>query len=143
MTLILKANDPILRKLKISPAKLKDFGNSKREPKYHSTRTQIDGIWFDSKKEANRYSELRVMEKSGEISGLTLQPEYQLQPGFTYDGKKERAIVYRADFRYSKDGKIIVEDVKASSRFKTNIYKLKRKMLLYKYGEKIVFIETY
>lgn len=97
----------------------------------------VDGITFDSVAEASRYNELRMIEKSGSISELELQPEFELQPGFRRHGRKERAITYRADFRYRDidcDGtsRIVVEDVKGH---RTAVYRLKRKMLLYRYPE--------
>lgn len=107
--------------------------------KYSAQKTTIDGITFDSKKEAERYAELCLWERSGIISDLVLQPEFVLQPGFVYHGKKERAIKYIADFQYMQDGKTIVEDVKGK---KTDVYKLKRKMFLALYGEKYDFQEV-
>ena len=65
----------------------------------------VDGIVFASKREATRYRELRLLEKCGDISGLELQPRYDFPMGFRYT----------ADFRYSRDGREIVEDVKGAS----------------------------
>lgn len=112
--------------------------------KYNAKRTTVDGITFDSKAESARYIELALMELSGEIARLELQPEFVLQPAFTYRGKKERAIVYRADFRYLRlsDGVTVIEDVKGQ---RTDAYKLKRKLLLAKLAqdsEAIEFIEV-
>jgi hypothetical protein len=93
----------------------------------------VDGIVFDSKREATRYWELRIMEKSGEIIDLELQPEYELQPAFEHNGNKERAIKYRADFRYKdRRGVEVVEDVKGH---RTELYRVKRKMLLHRYND--------
>ena len=55
--------------------------------KYRSKRTVVDGITFDSKKEANRYCELKLLEKSGEIKNLELQKKYILIPAQRIDGK--------------------------------------------------------
>lgn len=96
--------------------------------KYHNTKVTVDGIRFDSKLEAKRYTELKLLLKAGAISELELQKAYTLQPSFKYSGKTERAITYRADFAYIQDGKEIVEDAKG---FKTDVYSIKRKMLLY------------
>ena len=98
--------------------------------KYHSTKTVIDGITFDSKKEADRYAELKLLQKAGQISELILQPEYTLQPQFVRDGKKIQPIKYRGDFAYIEGDKVVVEDVKG---FKTKEYAIKRKMFLYQY----------
>ena len=99
--------------------------------KYKSKPTDIDGIKFASKMEANRYLKLRELQRENVISNLELQPSFLLQDGFTRDGKKYRPIVYVADFRYNIGEKVVVEDVKG---FKTPEYKLKKKLLLYKYG---------
>lgn len=84
---------------------------------------------------------LKQLEKSGIISDLELQPSYELQPGFRMkDGTRVRAITYRPDFRYKeKDGHVVVEDVKGAV---TEVYKLKKKMLLYKY-ENLDFREVH
>ncbi|MBC8186482.1 DUF1064 domain-containing protein [candidate division KSB1 bacterium] len=108
--------------------------------KYHSIKTIIDGHKFDSKKEARRYSDLLLLQKSGEIKDLKLQPKYELQPRFIWKKKVIRPIYYVADFEYFDliDNELVVEDTKG---FQTKEYKLKRKLFIYKYP-KINFIET-
>jgi len=113
--------------------------NLKRESKFWAERTEIDEIDFDSKKEANRYKDLKILEKAWNISNLELQPKFLLQPSFTYNWKTEKRISYIADFKYYKDFEVIIEDVKG---FKTDIYKLKRKLFLCKYWHIYKFIET-
>ena len=98
--------------------------------KYGNKKVLINGIKFDSKKEANRYYELLLLQKSGEISNLELQPKFLLQEGFKKNGKTYRKIEYIADFKYIENGKIIVEDVKG---FSTEVFKLKNKLFEYKY----------
>jgi hypothetical protein len=107
--------------------------------KYNNVKVEVDGKKFDSKKEANRYSELVLLEKHKTIKNLELQPKFLLVEGFEYEGKKERPIYYKADFIYEEGKKKIVEDVKGE---KTQVYKLKRKMFLKKYGDEYKFIET-
>lgn len=105
------------------------YNNSKT--KYKSKKTIIDGITFDSKKEAKRYSELKLLLKSGQITDLELQKEFILLPSRKGEnGKvKERSVKYKADFVYrDKNGKQIVEDTKG---FKTAEYIIKRKLMLY------------
>lgn len=68
--------------------------------KYHANKVVIDGITFDSQLEANRYCELKLLFKAGEISQLRLQPEFELIPAFRKNGKAYRKTVYRADFMY-------------------------------------------
>lgn len=112
--------------------------NPEKKSKYSSAKTDIDGIRFDSKKEAEFYAELKLREKAGEISHLRLQPRYLLQEAFKYNGKQHREIEYVADFEYIENGETVVVDVKG---FKTAVYMLKKKLFLYKYGDKVKFIE--
>lgn len=98
--------------------------------KYRNEKVIVDGISFDSKKEAARYRELKMLERSGAISGLKMQVPFELIP----KQSGERACIYKADFVYYQQGKKIVEDTKG---FKTDVYKIKRKLMLYRYGIKI------
>ena len=102
--------------------------------KYHSRKTMVDGITFDSKAEAQRYCELKIMQRAGYISGLTLQPEYELIPAYKKDGKTVRKTVYKADFSYYDNytGETVIEDVKG---VKTPVYKLKKKLFEYHYPQ--------
>ena len=88
---------------------------------------------YDSKKEAKRGTELKLLEKSGLITDLREQVKYQVIP--KQDG--ERAAHYIADFAYMTNGNLVVEDVKG---FKTADYVLKRKLMLYVHGIKVVEI---
>lgn len=110
--------------------------------KYHAKKTVIDGHKFDSKFEAEHYASLKLLERAGIISDLILQPRFLLQKGFEYQGHQERKIEYVADFQYQKDGKTIVEDTKSKAT-RTAEYRLKRKLFLYKYGDKIEFKEVF
>ena len=102
--------------------------------KYRNIKTTIDGITFDSRKEADRYCELKLLQRAGAITDLKLQVPFELQPAFTVNGKKIRAIYYIADFMYCQNGVYVVEDVKGR---KTKEYMLKRKMYAYKYKDEI------
>lgn len=106
--------------------------------KYKNKKTELDGITFDSKREAERYAELKLLEKAGEISHLELQPEVILQDKFVYKGKTVRAIKYKADFAYfdKVSGKAVIEDVKG---METETFKLKKKLFLKKYGDAYEF----
>lgn len=102
--------------------------------KYHARKTEIDGIVFDSRKESERYAELKLLERAHRIRSLVLQPRFELQEGFTNaEGKKIRPITYIADFMYydCDTGTYVVEDVKG---MKTDTYKIKKKLFEYKYG---------
>lgn len=108
--------------------------------KYHNKPTEIDGIKFQSKKEARRYAELKLLQKAGEISDLELQKPFILQPGFVHEGKKIQPIKYVADFVYTdiKARRInVVEDVKSPATRKDKVYQLKKKMMLYVHGIEI------
>ena len=102
--------------------------------KYHNKKTTINGITFDSKLEAKRYNELKLLEKANLIRDLILQPSFELQPTFKKNGETIRAITYKADFQYYdiKKERIIVEDTKG---MKTKDYILKKKLFEYIYKD--------
>ncbi len=119
--------------------------------KYNNKKITLDGITFDSRKEANRYRELKLLEKAGKISVLRLQVKFELIPAqyektaekYTRGNKKgqykwkllERECAYIADFVYiDADGKKVVEDTKG---MKTKDYIIKRKLMLHKHGIRI------
>lgn len=108
-----------------------------KKSKYHAQKTVLDGIKFDSKKEANRYAELKLMERAGVIRDLKRQVRYELIPAFDVDGKHYRPTTYVADFVYTdaKSGKEIVEDVKG---VRTDVYRLKSKMFAHKFGVSVL-----
>lgn len=100
--------------------------------KYLNKKTVIDGITFSSKKEAARYSTLKLLQRAGEISDLVLQPAFELFPKQTRDdGTTERSWNYIADFAYTANGKRVIEDVKG---MKTREYIGKRKAMLAIHG---------
>ena len=105
--------------------------------KYRAKKTEVDGIVFDSKKEAKRYQELILLEKAGVISDLQTQVKFVLIPAQRINGKVvERECSYVADFVYlDEGGKKVVEDTKG---FRTADYIIKRKLMLYVHGIKIV-----
>lgn len=109
--------------------------------KYRNIKTVIDDIKFDSTLEARRYSFLKMMEKSGQISELKLQPQFLLQESFVFQGKRIRPILYIADFQYIYNGILRVEDAKSMASL-TPLYKLKKKMLQFNYRD-IHFYEIY
>ena len=112
--------------------------------KYHNTKTVADGIKFDSRLEAERYAQLKMMERAGAIRDLELQPEYELIPSFKKDGKTWRRTVYKADFRYilAEGDRIIIEDVKGSTAVITDVFRLKQKLFEYRYPELTIKIVT-
>lgn len=102
--------------------------------KYHAKKTTVDGITFDSVREAHRYLMLKVLEESGAIGDLRRQVRYELVPAFDVDGRHYRPIYYVADFVYVEDGREVVEDVKG---MRTDVYKLKSKLFARRYGMNI------
>ena len=112
--------------------------------KYHNTKTVADGIKFDSKLEAKRYLQLKEWEKEGRITGLELQPCFELVPAFEKNGKKWRKMTYVADFQYFScaEDKCIVEDVKGSEKVLTDVFRLKQKLFEYRYDELTIRIVT-
>lgn len=127
-----------------------------RAVKHGNRKTVVDGIEFDSAKEARRYCELKLMERAGQIEDLQLQKEYELIPAqyetFERYGKKgqrlkdgkrciEKSCVYKADFVYTQNGQQVVEDTKgyrdpASAAYAKFV--IKRKLMLWRYGIRII-----
>lgn len=122
-----------------------------RSTKYHNKKVTVDGIVFDSQKEAVRYQELRLLERAGAISELRRQVKYILIPtqresssetfkkgaknGLPKPGRIiEQECAYIADFVYFQNGKTVVEDTKG---VRTPEYKIKRKLMLLNYGIRI------
>lgn len=122
--------------------------------KLGNKKVVVDGIEFDSKREAVRYSELKLMERAKLISNLELQKEFELIPsqrepdtvgkrGEIIKGKViERPVKYIADFAYldNRTGQLVVEDSKgyrnpASTEYAKFV--IKRKLMLYKYGIRV------
>lgn len=101
--------------------------------KYRNKKTVYNGIKFDSKREENRYKELKLLEQGKYITHLKLQPKFELQAKYTNNkGEHIRAINYKADFKYIEHGQVVVEDVKG---METKEFKIKKKMFEFKYPD--------
>lgn len=138
--------------MNVSIEEYKKLLEQSKEPrnKYSNKKTTVDGIEFDSRFEASRYCELKLLEKAGQIQNLKLQEEFELIPaqreflGFDENNKKkfgrviERGCKYKADFTYYENGRLVVEDTKGA---KTSDYIIKRKLMLYIHGIRIKEIE--
>ena len=126
----------LLNKRKLKTEKAAQLSETPRPSKYHNVKSEyydpdlMESITFDSKKELEYYLILKDRQKRDEIDDLRRQVSITIQPSFTYKGKTIRAITYRADFIYidKKDGLTHIIDVKG---LKTEIYKLKKKLLQY------------
>lgn len=105
--------------------------------KYRAIPTEVDGVRFASKAEARRYGQLKLLQASGEIRDLALQPRYPLAV------KGQKVATYIADFAYTDrlTGKFIVEDVK-SAPTATPLYKLKKKLVKAIYGIDIMEVRN-
>ena len=115
-------------------ATFKEFGKKKTGKVNHETVT-INGIKFDSRAEADRYTVLRVMEKTGKISGLECHPRWEIIPKQEVQGHRNfQAAHYTADFKYYKDGELVVEDVKSTYTREAEDYKLRRKLMMLVHG---------
>lgn len=116
--------------------------------KYNAQKVVYDGITFDSKREAKRYQVLKLLERSGEISNLRLQVEYELIPNqykteerYGKNGRRlkdkevllERKCCYVADFVYTdnRTGETVVEDCKG---MRVEPYQVKKKLMLWVHG---------
>ncbi len=99
--------------------------------KYNAVKTTVDGVVFDSKHEADRYSELRLLQLAGEIENLELQPAFEIVVN------DKRICKYRADFRYRTVGAKAdtIEDAKG---VRTPVYRLKKKLVEAMYGIEII-----
>lgn len=106
--------------------------------KYKNTKTTVNGIEFDSKKEAKRYQDLLLLERAGVIRNLMLQQVFVIVPSVILDGRKKPAVKYKADFTYfddAKGGRFVVEDVKG---FRTPVYRLKRQLMMSVHGFEVL-----
>lgn len=116
----------------------------RKKSKYHNiVRKLPDGTKIDSGKEERRFKELKMLEKAGVIKDLRRQVRFELIPTLRKDGKclrdehrkiRGKVTKYVADFVYTENGQQVVEDVKG---FKTEIYRLKYKLMYWRYGIQI------
>ena len=106
-----------------------------KQNKYHNKKVYYDGIKFDSQKEKSWYIKYKLMEQLGEIKHLKMQVPFTLIETFKLQDKTYRKTIYKADFTFiDKQGKYHVIDVKG---IKTDVYKLKKKLMAWKYGIEI------
>jgi len=125
------------------PASLQHIRTSsqvgRRKPlKYRNIKVTYEGINFDSKRERDRYIELRLLENAGEITDLQVQPKMWLRcGGVDVKSKKGRILSYSADFLYIMDGDEVYEDVKGMM---TPVAALKIAMVEAEYGIEIKIV---
>lgn len=125
----------------------------KKRPKYGNSKVEYQGKLFDSKREMQRYVVLKEAEEKGLISDLRTQVTFELIPAITEEYVEhlktkdkiktrvlQRAVTYKADFVYVKDGEEIVEDVKISKALIPKEFSLKEKIFFWKYGKRIQLV---
>lgn len=144
--------------LRMSAAEYRKYMAKEQSSKYHNKKVYVyeDGFVcgsrceghggcevFDSKKEYERYHQLRLLERSGAVSELSRQIPFVILEAFTSgDGVKHKPIIYNADFVYQEGGRVVVEDVKGiddktGKPVCTEAFKLKWKLLQAKYPDKV------
>lgn len=104
--------------------------STKTTSKYHSKITMVGDKKFHSKKEANRFVELTLMEKAKAIQDLKTQVKFPLVKKSSYG----REIKYVADFVYYQNGKMVVEDTKSPITKRNPVYRLKFRLMQELYG---------
>lgn len=107
--------------------------------KFYNRKAEYNGLKFDSVKEMERYKDLVLMQKAGEIRDLKTQVKFELLPKMRGKNRNEQGVYYKADFTYyriCKDGsdEYVVEDVKSDYTRKLPEYVIKRKLMLYRKG---------
>lgn len=105
--------------------------------KYRAVPIDTEDGHFDSMGEYARWQDLKLLQRGGVITGLKRQVKFELVPKQkTKDGKNVQPVDYVADFRYydTRTGEWITEDFKG---VKTDAYKIKKKLMLWKYGIEI------
>lgn len=117
-----------------------EVDSSKRKSKYNNTKTEDDGLKFDSQKECRRYKSLKIMERAGQISDLRHHVIFELVPSVKYSTatRAKPALRYEADFTYMENGLLVVEDVKSKDvTEKDKVYVIKKHLMMWVHGIEI------
>ena len=107
--------------------------------KYKNKKVVLNGITFDSQKEARRYRDLSLLERAGEIKSLELQKAFILAESVKFENEPRRkpAVKYVADFVYRENGQLVVEDVKSTMTRNLPVYRLKKHLMKSVHGLEI------
>ena len=107
--------------------------------KYKNKKVVLNGITFDSQKEARRYRDLSLLERVGEIQDLQTQYSFVLADSVKFESEPRRkpAVKYVADFVYQENGQMVVEDVKSEMTRKLAVYRLKKHLMKSVHGIEI------
>ncbi len=108
----------------VDPSQL-DLLKPKKKPKYKNKKCVVDGIKFDSEKEAYRWPLLQELERQGKIKKLRRQVPYRLYVNGT------KICKYVADYCYESEGEVVVEDAKG---YRTRVYIIKARLMLAIHG---------
>lgn len=100
--------------------------------KFNAKKVEVDGFTFASKKEANRYAELKMLLVADKITDLRIHPEYEFEVNGVRVGK------YTPDFRYVNERGIVVEDVKSKATKTDEAYGLRKKLMLACHGIEVM-----
>ena len=106
--------------------------------KYHAKPTVVDGIRFDSKREAARYAELKLLEQAGEIQHLKAHPRYEIVEGYFIGEEWVRPVYYEGDFEYFDGDHFVTEDVKG---VETAVFRLKKKLFQKRYPQELRIVK--
>ncbi len=112
-----------------------------KRSKYGAKKVQLEGRTFDSKAEAARYAQLKLLERAGEITELVLQPKFELAPSIKYSGSTRAtpALRYFGDFSYlDRSGRYVCEDVKGGPI--TEGFRIKKHLMMSVHGIEVVEI---
>lgn len=104
--------------------------------KYRNKKTKVGDVTFDSKREAERWGQLCLLQRAGRISGLRCQVSFVLAPSVKFAGARaaKPAIRFVADFEYIENGARVVEDVKSAPTAKLPAFQMKRHLMKHLHG---------
>jgi len=125
---------PVIHGKDAATIKRLGIGEGHKASKYHNVPTVVDGLAFDSKAEAARYGELKMLEQAGQIANLQAHPTFIIVDKDAHGGFMR----YEADFMYrdwSADGVLVVEDVKGGRATQTPLWRLKWRLVQARYPE--------
>jgi len=106
--------------------------------KHGNVKVEVDGIVFHSKREASRYTHLKMLERVGQIKNLELQVPFVLVPSVVLNGRKKPDLKYVCDFQYVRDGVVVVEDAKSPHLRKHPVYRGKKHLMMSVFGIEIL-----
>lgn len=119
-----KPRGPKAATAKAPPAAVKPAPKSAPKPnKFNAVKTTVGGLVFDSKGESQRYADLLLLQKAGQISGLKRQVPFRLEAG------GQLICRYIADFQYIENGVAVTEDFKGSMAVATDLFRLKKRLM--------------